>query len=183
VVVLQKPADPDGRRHRIELHPDPLAREVVRLLDDPRIHRDEAVPEHARRKDRNRDERALPGHKPRHIFGGRHLGRVEAIARGDPIEQRARIMHRDVVEVDALGLDLAGRECGHPVVEAAAEAHPDIGHCGFLVPPIRWSTDRNLLRPGRAARRRSKRRRDRQAHPSGCSRRGWSRAGSARRPP
>jgi len=54
VIVLQQATDEDRRRHGIERHADPFAGEVLGLADLALVDRDIAVPEHARRKHRDR---------------------------------------------------------------------------------------------------------------------------------
>ena len=76
-IALQHAAYPDGGGHGVELDADALAREILRRLDDAGIDGDEAVPEHARGKDRQGDERALPTRESGHVFRGRHLRGVE----------------------------------------------------------------------------------------------------------
>jgi hypothetical protein len=123
VIVLQQAAYPHGRGHGVELDADALALQVLRRLDHAGVDRNETVPEHARRKSRQRHERAFPGRKARHVFRGRHFRGVEFLPRDNAVEQLARMMHGDEIEIDAGRAYLAGRERGHAVVEAAGERH------------------------------------------------------------
>jgi hypothetical protein len=129
VIVLQQAADPDRRRHGVELDADPLALKILRLLDHAGIDRDEAVPEHARWEHRQGDERTLAGRVAADVFRRRHLRGVELEPAHHAIEQIARMVDRDEVEVDTVGFHLAGIERHHAVVEAAGEGHGELGHC------------------------------------------------------
>jgi hypothetical protein len=128
VIVLQQAADPDGGGHGVELDADALALEVLRRLDHAGVDRDEAVPEHARGKCRDRHKRAFPCREARHVFRGRHFRGVEFLPRGHAVEQRTRIIHGDEIEIDAGRPHLAGIERGHAVVEAAGERHRQRRH-------------------------------------------------------
>src|SRR5215470_15290587 len=58
----------------------------------------------------------------------RHLAGVEFEVLPHAVENLPRVVDGEKVEVDAVGLRLAGIECEHAVVEAARERHRYFGH-------------------------------------------------------
>ena len=127
-IVRQQPAHEDRGRHRIERNPDALAGEILRRADHAAIDRDIAVAEHARGKHRQRHERTVAGGEAGDVFGARHFRRIELQRARHPIENLARAVDGEEVEIDALGLHLLGIERQHAVVEAACEGDLDFGH-------------------------------------------------------
>ncbi len=121
VVVLQHAALKDGRRHRVERHADALAREIRRRAHGFPVDGDHAVPEHARRKDRQRDKRILLRVITADEFRERHLGEIEAFAAGHAVEDLARLIDHNVVEIGAVDGNFAGHERQGAVVRAAGE--------------------------------------------------------------
>ena len=110
-------------------HADPLAFEILRRLDAGlAVDGDEAVAERARGKHRNRDERTLLVGETLDEFRAGILGDVELLARRHAVEDRPRLIDGDEIEIDAVGLDLAGIERLHPVVEPARERKLQLGH-------------------------------------------------------
>src|ERR1700722_6388605 len=101
--MLQQAADPDRCRHGVELNPDPLAFEELGGADLARVDRDEAVPKHPRGEHRQRYERAIAGSVAADIFRARHFRSVELTLADHAVEQLARIVDRDEIEVDAFG--------------------------------------------------------------------------------
>jgi hypothetical protein len=89
---------------------------------------DEAVAKGARRKDRNGDERALLVSETLNEFRARKFGDVEFQSAGHAVENRPRLIDGDEIEIDALGLDLAGIERLHPVIETAGKRNLQLGH-------------------------------------------------------
>ena len=128
VLVAQQPADEDRGGHGVDRHADALAFEVLRRLDVLLVDEDEAVPEHARGEHRNGDERALPGDEARDVFGAGEFRGVEFQSRRHAVENVARVVVDQEVEIDALDLHLAGVERQHAVVEPAGESQGQLGH-------------------------------------------------------
>ena len=125
VFVLEQPAHVDRRGHRIFRHAAALALQVLRAVDAlVGVDEEIAVPEHARRKRRDRDERRVAAAHERGVVRQRHLGRVEFLVLQHPPEDLGRLQ-RDVVEVDALRLDACRRAapaCGRKVRRPASIA-------------------------------------------------------------
>ena len=127
-VVLHQAADEYRGGLGIERHADALAFEVLRGFDVLAVDHHEAVPEHARGEHRQRDERALVRRNAADEFGARHLAGVEFQPVGHAVENLARIVHDQEIEIDAFGFDLAGLQRQHAVVEAAGERDRKCGH-------------------------------------------------------
>src|ERR1700676_4763562 len=125
--MLEQSADPDRRRHGVELNPDPFAFEILRRADLARVDRDEAVTKHPRGEHRQRHERAIAGGEAADIFGARHFRSIELELADHAVEQLARIVDIDEIEIDAFGLDLAGTQRDHAVVKTAGEGHRKLG--------------------------------------------------------
>ena len=121
VVVLQQPADDDRRRHGVERHADALAGEVLRLAYLPLVDRDVAVAEHARGEHRDRHHRAVAARRMAEVVRARHLGGVEFEIVRHPVEDLARMVDGEEIEVDAVRLHFAGVQREHAVVEPAGE--------------------------------------------------------------
>ena len=68
VLVAEQAADEHRRRHGVERHADPLAGDVLRVLDELPVDEDEAVTEHARGEHRDGDERILAADEARDEF-------------------------------------------------------------------------------------------------------------------
>ena len=128
VIVLQQAAHEDRGRHRIERNADALAGEILRRADHAAIDRDIAMAEHARGKHRQRHERTVAGGEAGDEFRARHLRGIELLRARHAVENLARAVDGEEVEIDALGLHLLGVERQHAVVEAAGEGDLDVGH-------------------------------------------------------
>jgi hypothetical protein len=76
------------------------------------------VAEGARREHRDGDEVALLVGVALDVFGARILGDVELLAARHAVEDRTRLLDADEVEVDAVGLHLAGVDRLHAVVQS-----------------------------------------------------------------
>src|SRR5580700_6561960 len=72
---------------------------------------------------------ANTGRVPAHIFRARHFRRVELELADHAVEQLARIVDIDEIEIDAFGLDLAGPQRDHAVVKPAGKRHRKLGQC------------------------------------------------------
>src|SRR5262252_3796529 len=59
---------------------------------------------------------------------------VELLAARHPVEDRPRLVDGDEIEIDAIGLDLAGVKRLHTVVQPACERKLQLGH--FIVSPL-----------------------------------------------
>src|SRR5262249_47282791 len=68
-----------------------------------------------------------------HELRARKLGNIEFLAARHSVEDRSRLVDGNEIEVDALGLDLAGVKRLHAVVEPARERKLQLGHL-LLVP-------------------------------------------------
>jgi len=66
-------------------------------------------------------------------FRARHLAGVELEIDQHPVEDLARMVDRQEIEIDAVRLHVAGVECKHAVIEAAGERDWNSGH---TLPPI-----------------------------------------------
>ena len=130
IFMLQQPANEDRGRHRIKRDADALAGEIGRRADRFGVDRYMAVPEHARGKDRQCHERTVAGGEAGDEFGARHLGRIELQRARHPIENLARTVDCEEVEIDPVGLNLLGIERQHAVVEPAGEGEGELGHGG-----------------------------------------------------
>jgi hypothetical protein len=129
VFVLQQPVDVDGRGHGEQRNAHALALEVLGRLDARlAMDGDEAVAKRPRRKHGDGDERALLAGEALHELRARKLGNIEFLAASHPVEDRSRLVDGDEIEVDALGLDLAGVKRLHAVVEPARERKLQLGH-------------------------------------------------------
>src|SRR5262249_6199828 len=134
VFVLEQPIDVDGRGHGEQRDAHALALKVLGRLDAGlAVDGNEAVAKRPGRKTRNGDERALLAGEALHEFRARKLGDIEFLAARHPVEDRSRLIDGDEIEVDALGLHLAGVERLHAVVEPARERKLQLGHL-LLVP-------------------------------------------------
>ncbi len=128
-LVLQHAVDEDGGGHRIKRHADALAFEVLRRLDSRfTIDGDEAKPERDRGKHRDGDERAFFVGEALDEFGARIFRNVEFLPAGHAVEDRARLIDGDEIQVDAVGLNLSGIERQHPVIEPARKRQLQLGH-------------------------------------------------------
>src|SRR5450759_1868480 len=122
------------------------------------VDSDKAVPKGARWKHRQRDERALLAGKPRDEFRAGVFAYVELEAAGHAVENLARRIDVDEVEIDPLDRYGAGVERQHPIIKAACERQLDLGHLppvlpfaerarSWLVYPDHASTHRRQRRP------------------------------------
>src|SRR5262249_57327476 len=121
-------AHEDRCRHGIERHTDALAGEVLGFPDLALVDGDIAVPEYARGKHWDRHHRAVGPHCMADEFRARHLAGVELEIGQHPVEDLARMVDGEKIEVDAVGLHLAGMQREHAVVEAAGERDWNSGH-------------------------------------------------------
>ena len=129
VIVLQDAADEDRGGHGVERDADALAFEVLRLGDaDLLVDADEGVPEAARGEHRDGDEIALLVGVALDVFGARILRDVELLAARHAVEDRARLLDADEVEIDAVRLHLAGVDRLHAVVQRGRKRKLQIGH-------------------------------------------------------
>ena len=115
VMLGQDSANPHRRRHLVLGRSDPLADQVLRLADaGARVDVDARMAKEARRKDRDRDERArLAEHRDR-VRRQRHLGDVELAMPQHP-EEGLLDGQIEIGEVDAVGLHRcrpSARGCG-----------------------------------------------------------------------
>src|SRR5262245_43319315 len=117
--VAEQAADEHRRRHGVERHSNALAFEVFRILDVLAVDEDEAVPENKLREYGNGDVRALISSDPRYEFRDRDLGGVVGLILGHAIEDQARIVLDNELEIEALDRNLAGIERQHAIVETA----------------------------------------------------------------
>ena len=140
VLVRQHAADEHRRGLGVERYADALAFEVLGRPDRLAVDRDEAVAKDARGKYRQRHQLAAAGGMPADDLGARHLAGVELEILPHAIEDLARTVDGEEVEIDPLGLRLPGIERQHAVVEAAGERHRQFGHVASLAgtrPPSR----------------------------------------------
>src|SRR5262249_14439165 len=122
VVVSENSADPDRGRHGVERDADALAGDVLGRADAGlAVDIDIAVPKHARGKHRQRHEWAVAAGEAADIFGAGEFGGIEFLAAAHAIEQVARLLDGDEIEVDVLDLDIAAPERLGAVVEAAGK--------------------------------------------------------------
>src|SRR5262249_52083353 len=142
-LVLEDAVNEDRRSHRIKRHPDAFAGEVFRILYSRfAVDGDEAEPEGDRGKNRNGDERALAIDKALDELGRRIFGNVEFLAARHAIEDRPRLIDGDEIEIDAVGLHLAGMEREHPVIEPAGKRQLEPGHRSAALPWVDvWRTE------------------------------------------
>jgi len=87
------------------------------------------VPEQAGGKDRDGDERAMARPEPADEFRARHFRRVEFELAAHAVENVARLVIGEELEVDAARLNLAGIKAQHAVIEAASEGQRQLGRC------------------------------------------------------
>jgi hypothetical protein len=127
--MLEQAADEDRGRHGVERHADALAFEVLGLGDARfLVDGDETVAERARGEDRDRDERALLVGEALDELGAGVFGDVEFEAARHAVEDRPRLLDRDEIELDARGLNLAGVERLHAVIERAGKTQAQLRH-------------------------------------------------------
>src|SRR5712691_8891273 len=120
VFVLKMPANPDRRGHRIQWHPDPPALEVLGRPDPGlAVDGDEAVPERARGKNRERHERTVARRLAADEFRARHFGGVEFELAPHAVENFTRRVDGDEIQIDSLRPYLARVKRQHAVVQPA----------------------------------------------------------------
>src|ERR1700683_3702245 len=135
--VMQDAVDEDCGRHRVERHADAFTFEILRRLDARLlVDGDEAHAESDRGKYRYSDERAFVASESLREFGRRIFGDVEFLAAGHAVEDRARLIDGDEIEVDAIGLNLARIERLHPIVEAARKRKLQLRHGPSVLPVL-----------------------------------------------
>src|SRR5258708_28463628 len=89
--------------------------------------------EAARRKHGDGHERTLPVGVALHVFRARIFGDVELLPARHAIEDRPRLLDADEIEIDAVGLDLAGIDRLHAVVQSGRKRQLQIGHWWFFL--------------------------------------------------
>jgi hypothetical protein len=128
-MMRQVAAHPDGGGLGVERNADALALEVLRRADAAtRVDEDVAVAKHARRKHRQRDERAIAAPRQADELGRRELGNVELLPAHHAVENLAARSERDAIELDPCGDHLALADGVRPVVAAAGEGQRETGH-------------------------------------------------------
>ncbi len=131
VVVRENAADPDRCRHGVERNADALAGDVLgRANAGLAVDIDIAVTEHPRGKHRQRHEGVVAAREPADIFGAGEFRGVELLLAAHAIEQVARRVDRDEVEIDILDFDISGPQRLGAVVEAAGKRQS--GHVANL---------------------------------------------------
>ena len=101
-LMHQMAAQPDRGGLGVERQADTAAFQVLRRADaGARVDENVAVAEHARRKDRNGDERAIAAAGMADEFGRRKFRRVEFLAADHAVENLPARRKHDDVEVDA----------------------------------------------------------------------------------
>ena len=128
MVVCQDAANPHAGGQLILGRSHSPAGEILRsAYSAGGVHIDGGVSEHARGKDRDRDERWIGREERHYVRGEGHLGGVEL-----PMPQHAeeRLLDRQVQipQVDAVGLDAALGQRPGPVVVPAPERQAEFGH-------------------------------------------------------
>ncbi len=130
VLVHQHAADPDRSRHGVERNADTLAGKVFGAAYDVAVHGDEAVPEHARGKNRQRDERTGAGAHAADEFRRGEFGSVELQPARHTVEGLARVCDRNEIELDAGRPHFAGQKRHHAVIGGAGKRDGQGGHDG-----------------------------------------------------
>src|SRR6185295_3927275 len=103
--------------------------EILRLGDTGLlVDADEAVAEAARRKHRDRDERAFLVGVALDVFGARIFGDVELLPARHAGEDRARLLDADEIEIDAVDRNLTGIDRLHAVIERGRKRKLQLGH-------------------------------------------------------
>ena len=127
VFVLQDTAHPDARGLAVFLHPDPFAFEVSGLPDSgPGVDEDVAVAEHARGKDRDRDERKVAPQTLDDVMREGHFRGIEGPGLDHAGEDFRRGRDRHIAQIHAFRLDHAQVQRLHAVVRAAGEGHAQL---------------------------------------------------------
>src|SRR5216684_5001648 len=128
--MFQEAAHVDGSGHAVFRHAAALALEVARVMDALiGIDEEVTVAEYARRKRRDRDERRIALAHQRGVVRQRHLGRIEfAILQHAPEDFGG--LQRQVIQVDAFGLQRTVTKGLGAVVRSAREGEAQLGHSG-----------------------------------------------------
>lgn len=126
--MLQHAADPDSGGHGVQLYANALAIEILGFLDRIGIDADEAMAKYPRRKHGDGDKRPVPGDVPRDVLQGRRLRGIELAVGHHPVEDVARVLDLDEVDVQPGCAHLVGRQRDHAVVEGGCEVAGDGRH-------------------------------------------------------
>jgi hypothetical protein len=128
VLVAEQAANEHRGGHGVDRHADALALQVLGAFDVLAVDENETVPEHPRGKHRDGDERALVGDEARDVFGAGEFGGIEFEPAGHAVENVARVVVNQEIEIDALDLNVPGVEREHAVVEPAGEGERQFRH-------------------------------------------------------
>src|SRR5262249_41008371 len=122
VMMAENAADPDRRRHGVERDADAFAGDVLGRADAGlAVDVDVAMAEDARGKHQQRHERTSSAGKATDEFGAGEFGGVEFLAAAHAIEDVARLLDRDEVEIDVLDRHISRAERLGAVVETAGK--------------------------------------------------------------
>src|SRR5215475_8934545 len=148
MIMLENAADEDRGRHGVERDADALAFEVLGLADARLlVDADEAVAEAARGKHRDGHERTLLVGVALNVFRARIFGDVELLPARHAVEDRARLLDADEVEIDAVDRDFPGIDRLHAIIERGRKRKLQLGH--WLRNPRTTEHWRGLARRGR----------------------------------
>ncbi len=128
VFMFQEAAHVDSSGHAVFRHAAALALEVARVTDAlVGIDEEVTVAEYARRKRRDRDKRGIAVAHQRGVVRQRHLGRIEfAILQHAPEDFGG--LQRQVIKLDAFGLQRTVAQGLGAVVGSASEGDAQFGH-------------------------------------------------------
>ncbi len=128
VLVGQDPADPDHRRQLVFGIADSPPGELLRFGDAAAgVHIDRGMPEHPRRKHRDRDKRTVRMEERQHIRRQRHLRDVELTVAQHP-EECLLDRKRQAIEVHAFGRHAAFEQRTRTVVVPAGQCQREFRH-------------------------------------------------------
>jgi hypothetical protein len=128
IFVLEESAHVERGGHGVFGHPAALALEVGRRLDPLLgIDKEVAVPEDARGKYRDGDERRVAGAHQRDVVRERHFRDFELVELQHAPENVGRL-RGDVIELDAFGLHRAVAQRERAVVGAAGKCQTQLAH-------------------------------------------------------
>ena len=128
VFVAQDAANPNRRGHLIFGAADALADQILRLANSAvRVDVDAGMPEHARGKDRDRDERRVFAEERERVRRQRHLRHVELAM---PQHAKEGFFHRQVqiVQIDAVDGDAAFEQRARSIVIPAGQRELEFRH-------------------------------------------------------
>ena len=144
VNIFQVASDPDSRRLGIERRADPLASEILGLLDASRlVHADEGVAERLGWEYRDGDKGADLLRRHGDVLGERHFRQIEFLRADHAVEDFPWRLDFKKVQIDALDVDQPIVQRLHTVIRPTGEGQWQFGHWLFSPPILTRSRENN----------------------------------------